>query len=117
MEILDILLSENFWAAALRIATPLIFGVLGALICEKSGVLNLGIEGIFAAGAMAGWMAVWLGADLWSGLFFAAFDRCFFWPYPCYFNGAIGSITARFRLGYHHVCHFCKLFYLSNRPS
>jgi ABC-type uncharacterized transport system permease subunit len=43
MEILDILLSENFWAASLRIATPLIFGVLGALICEKSGVLNLGI--------------------------------------------------------------------------
>ena len=78
MEILDILLSENFWAAALRIATPLIFGVLGVLICEKSGVLNLGIEGIFAAGAMAGWMAVWLGADLWSGLFFAALTGAFF---------------------------------------
>ena len=62
MDILQILLTDSFWAAALRIATPLIFGVLGALICEKSGVLNLGIEGIFAAGAMTGWMAVWLGA-------------------------------------------------------
>ena len=62
IEIFQILSTESFWAASLRIATPLIFGVLGALICEKSGVLNLGIEGIFVAGAMAGWMAVWLGA-------------------------------------------------------
>lgn len=31
MDILQILLSESFWAASLRIATPLIFGVLGAL--------------------------------------------------------------------------------------
>ncbi|MXN65485.1 ABC transporter permease [Stappia sp. GBMRC 2046] len=72
MEILDILVNPNFWAAAIRIATPLIFGVLGALICERSGVLNLGIEGIFTAGAMAGWMAVWLGADLWTGVAVAA---------------------------------------------
>jgi len=72
MDILQILMSESFWAASLRIATPLIFGVLGALLCEKSGVLNLGIEGIFVAGAMAGWMAVWLGAGLWGGVLVAA---------------------------------------------
>ena len=70
--LLDILSSANFWAAALRIATPLIFGVLGALICERSGVLNLGIEGIFVAGAMAGWLAVYLGAGLWGGVLVAA---------------------------------------------
>ncbi|MBN9023817.1 MAG: ABC transporter permease [Rhizobiales bacterium] len=68
MDVVDILASANFWAAAIRIATPLIFGVLGALICERAGVLNLGIEGIFTAGAMAGWMAVWLGLDLWPAL-------------------------------------------------
>ena len=71
MDILQILLNESFWAATLRIATPLIFGVLGALICEKSGVLKLGIEGIFGAGAMAGWMAVWFGFTLWMGLLVA----------------------------------------------
>ena len=43
MDILDILLQAGFWAATLRIATPLIFGVLGELICERAGVLNLGI--------------------------------------------------------------------------
>ena len=78
MDILQILLSESFWAASLRIATPLIFGVLGALLCEKSGVLNLGIEGIFVAGAMAGWIAVWAGAGLWGGLLFAALAGGFF---------------------------------------
>lgn len=78
MDILNILLSDSFWAASLRIATPLIFGVLGALICEKAGVLNLGIEGIFAAGAMAGWMAVYLGAGLWGGLLVAALVGGFF---------------------------------------
>ncbi len=77
-DILDILLSASFWAASLRIATPLIFGVLGALVCERSGVLNLGIEGIFTAGAMAGWMAVWLGAGLWGGVLVAALAGAFF---------------------------------------
>jgi ABC-type uncharacterized transport system permease subunit len=74
----DILGSANFWAAALRIATPLIFGVLGALICERAGVLNLGIEGIFVAGAMAGWLAVYLGAGLWGGVLVAALAGAMF---------------------------------------
>nr|WP_107988179.1 ABC transporter permease [Breoghania corrubedonensis] len=72
MEILDIFASAGLWAAVLRIATPLIFGTLGALLCERSGVLNLGIEGIMTFGAMAGWLAVYNGADLWMGLLVAA---------------------------------------------
>jgi len=76
--LLDIFGSANFWAAAIRIATPLIFGVLGALICERAGVLNLGIEGIFVAGAMAGWLAVYLGAGLWGGVLVAALAGAIF---------------------------------------
>jgi simple sugar transport system permease protein len=72
IEALDILTTASLWAAVLRIATPLIFGTLGALICERAGVLNLGIEGIMTAGAMVGWMTVYLGGDLWTGLFAAA---------------------------------------------
>ena len=74
----DIFGSANFWAAAIRIATPLIFGVLGALICERAGVLNLGIEGIFVAGAMAGWLAVYLGAGLWGGVLAAMLTGAIF---------------------------------------
>jgi ABC-type uncharacterized transport system permease subunit len=45
--------------AVLRIATPLILGTLGVLLCERAGVLNLGIEGIMVAGAFTGWLAVY----------------------------------------------------------
>ena len=68
MEAFDILTTASLWAAVLRIATPLIFGVLGALICERAGVLNLGIEGIMTMGAMVGWLTVYWGGDLWTGL-------------------------------------------------
>lgn len=69
---LEILVQASFWAAALRIATPLILGTLGELICERAGVLNLGIEGIMTAGALGGWLAVHLGAPLWGGVALAA---------------------------------------------
>lgn len=72
IETLDVLLTTAFWIAAVRIATPLIYGVIGELLCERAGVLNLGIEGIMTAGAMAGWMAVYFGAGLWTGVGVAA---------------------------------------------
>jgi simple sugar transport system permease protein len=71
-EAFDLLWTASLWAAVLRIATPLIFGTLGALLCERAGVLNLGIEGIMTMGAMVGWLTVHLGGDLWAGLLAAA---------------------------------------------
>ena len=55
--------------------TPLIFGTLGVLLCERAGVLNLGIEGIMVAGALTGWLAVYLGAGLWTGVLVGGADR------------------------------------------
>jgi len=72
MEWLELFFAAGFWVAAVRIATPLVFGTLGELICERAGVLNLGIEGIMTLGAMVGWMAVYQGADLWAGVALAA---------------------------------------------
>jgi len=72
MDALDIFATAGLWAAVLRIATPLIFGTLGALVCERAGVLNLGIEGIMTFGAMVGWLTVYHGGDLWLGLAAAA---------------------------------------------
>ena len=71
-DILDLLVSAAFWTATLRIATPYILGTLGELVCERAGVLNLGIEGIMTLGAMAGWMTVYQGGDLWTGVMVAA---------------------------------------------
>lgn len=70
--VLDIMASAGMWAAVLRIATPLILGALGALLSERAGVLNLGIEGIMTFGAMIGWLSVYHGADLWTGFLVAA---------------------------------------------
>jgi len=69
---LDLLLGAPFWVAVLRIATPLLLGTLGVLLCERAGVLNLGIEGIMVAGAFAGWLTVYHGGGLWLGVAVAA---------------------------------------------
>ena len=71
-ETLDLLASAPFWVAVLRIATPLILGTLGVLLCERAGVLNLGIEGIMVAGAFTGWLTVYQGGGLWLGVGVAA---------------------------------------------
>ncbi|MEP7300904.1 MAG: ABC transporter permease [Caldimonas sp.] len=72
MIVLDMMASVPFWAAVLRVATPLVFGTLGVLLCERAGVLNLGIEGLMVVGAFAGWFAVYLGLPLWGGVAAAA---------------------------------------------
>jgi len=72
LDIVSLVANAEFWSAVLRIATPLIFGTLGVLLCERAGVLNLGIEGIMVAGAFAGWLTVYQGAGLWSGVAVAA---------------------------------------------
>ena len=70
--------SQAYWVAVLRIATPLTLGTLGVLLCERAGVLNLGIEGIMVAGAFTGWLAVYAGAPLWLGVLVAALTGAVF---------------------------------------
>jgi simple sugar transport system permease protein len=71
-ELIELLSGTAFWASVLRLATPLILGTLGVLLCERAGVLNLGIEGIMVAGAFTGWLAVYAGLPLWGGVAVAA---------------------------------------------
>ena len=77
-EWLDILANGAFWIAVLRIATPLLLGTLGVLLCERAGVLNLGIEGIMVAGAFVGWLTVYAGHDLVTGVAAAALTGALF---------------------------------------
>jgi ABC-type uncharacterized transport system permease subunit len=60
---MDVLvLAGGFLAAAVRVATPLLFAATGETVTERSGVINLGVEGMMLAGALA----AALGATAWG---------------------------------------------------
>jgi simple sugar transport system permease protein len=67
-EILAQVFQVGFFAAVIRIATPLIFATIGELFAERAGVLNLGIEGIMLLSAMAGFSAAYFSGSLWLGV-------------------------------------------------
>ena len=56
-------------AAAIAAGTPLVFAALGELVTEKSGVLNLGVEGMMLVGAIAGFAMAATTGNLWLGAF------------------------------------------------
>ena len=55
-------------AATLRAGTPLVFAALGELVTEKSGVLNLGVEGMMLMGAVAGVIGAYNSGSLPIGV-------------------------------------------------
>ncbi|MCF2151658.1 ABC transporter permease [Desmonostoc muscorum LEGE 12446] len=56
---------------SIRAATPLILAALGELVTEKSGVLNLGVEGMMLVGAVAGFIAASVTGNIYLGLLIA----------------------------------------------
>jgi simple sugar transport system permease protein len=60
---LAIFLTESAWGAALRLSTPIALAALGGIYAEKSGVINIGLEGLLIISAFT---AVWV-TDLASG--------------------------------------------------
>jgi len=52
-------------------ATPLLIAAIGELVVERSGVLNLGVEGMMIMGAVAGFGVGYLTGSPWLGLFSA----------------------------------------------
>ena len=64
-------------------ATPLLFAALGELVTEKSGVLNLGVEGMMLAGAVTGFAVAASGYGPWAAVLAAALA-----------GAALGSIFA-----------------------
>ncbi|MDR1944436.1 MAG: ABC transporter permease [Synergistaceae bacterium] len=59
-------------AAAVRMATPIALATTGEILSERSGVLNLGIEGTMLMGAMTGFVVTRLSGSLWTGVAAAA---------------------------------------------
>ena len=53
---------------AIQAGTPLVFAALGELVTEKSGVLNLGVEGMMLIGAVTGFIATVLTGNPYIGI-------------------------------------------------
>jgi len=54
--------------ATIAAGTPLVFAALGELVTEKSGVLNLGVEGMMLVGAIAAFAATAATGNPWTGV-------------------------------------------------
>jgi simple sugar transport system permease protein len=57
IQAIRMLFGANVLDFALRAAVPLILGALGGILCERSGIVNIGIEGMMLAGAFAAFVA------------------------------------------------------------
>ena len=57
-----------FLAAAVRLAVPLMYGGIGETIAEKSGILNIGMEGVMLSGAFFSFAGAWYSGNLFVGL-------------------------------------------------
>ncbi|HHN67827.1 MAG TPA: ABC transporter permease [Thermopetrobacter sp.] len=59
---------EAFMLTVIAAATPLLLAAVGELVTERSGVLNLGVEGMMTAGAVAAFATAQLTASPWLGV-------------------------------------------------
>jgi ABC-type uncharacterized transport system permease subunit len=75
---LTAIFSTGLIAAMLRFATPLAFAAIGGVFSERSGVVNIGLEGMMLSGAFFGiWATVWSGSWVVGVLMAMAFGGLF----------------------------------------
>ncbi len=61
-------IAQNILLTIATAATPLLIAAIGELIVERSGVLNLGVEGMMVIGAVCGFAAAILTGNAWIGV-------------------------------------------------
>ncbi len=64
---LKMVILTSLLITGVRLAVPLLLAALGEVIAEKSGIINVGIEGMMLAGAFAGFAGAYYGHSLWLG--------------------------------------------------
>jgi ABC-type uncharacterized transport system permease subunit len=66
--LLTILTADSTLAATLRLSVPIAFAALGGIFAEKSGVINIGLEGLLIVAAFSGIWAADMTSSVWLGL-------------------------------------------------
>ena len=69
--LLSAIISADFISSVLRLSTPILFSGLAALITDKAGVINIGLEGIMLSAALAGVVGSAFGGNAFIGLLLA----------------------------------------------
>ncbi len=64
----QLLWSGDLVYATLRLTTPLLFAALGGLMCERAGVLNIGLEGMMLGGALTAYVVALRTGNPWLGI-------------------------------------------------
>jgi len=67
VQFLDII-NVGLFAAALRMATPLVYAALGGIFSERVGITNIGLEGMMLMGAFTGVMVSYFTSNPWFGV-------------------------------------------------
>ncbi|SEG48096.1 ABC transporter permease [Halobellus limi] len=63
----DVIASENTLSSALRLSVPIAFAALGGIFSEKSGVINIGLEGLLIISAFTAIYVTDLTGGVWIG--------------------------------------------------
>jgi simple sugar transport system permease protein len=66
--VLGLLFEKSTLAAALRLSVPIAFAALGGIFAEKSGVINIGLEGLLIVSAFGGVYVTSVTGSVWLGL-------------------------------------------------
>lgn len=73
MSALLALFDVDFFAATIRLATPILFATLGGILNERAGVINIGLEGIMIMAALSGVLGAWYFNSPWLGFCWGIF--------------------------------------------
>ncbi|CAM4499965.1 ABC transporter permease [Paenibacillus typhae] len=66
--LLNVIFTTDFAFSLLRVTTPILFAALGALISNRAGIINIGMEGIMLVSALAGVIVSAYTQSAWVGL-------------------------------------------------